>query len=179
MQWRPNRSVLPIELSDSQAEGNHFFSGGLVLGHPPPCPPPQGGRKRFWKRAVEEKARVYFRSFCPFIFLQIEKTFMLRITLPPPLWGRAGWGVSPAGRGYLRPSIGAAGPILEKPARIKPTSPLFPSDFWTTYWPILVDRICPLPPKQRIRQRTYLKFALISTLSSLSPWPTTRLGPDQ
>ena len=37
--------------------------------------------------------------------------------------GRVG-GVSPAGRGYLRPSLGAAGPILEKPGRINPTSPV-------------------------------------------------------
>jgi len=28
--------------------------------YPPPCPPPQGGRKRFWKRAVEKK-----RAFIP------------------------------------------------------------------------------------------------------------------
>jgi len=27
------------------------------------------------------------------MFLWIEKTFMIHITLPPPLWGRAGWGV--------------------------------------------------------------------------------------
>ena len=61
--------------------------------YPPPCPPPQGGRKRFWKHEVQEKAHVYSRSFCPFNFLWIEKNFMIRVTLPPPLWGRAGWGV--------------------------------------------------------------------------------------
>ena len=48
---------------------------------------------------------------------------------PPPLWGRAGWGVRPAGRGYLRPSLGAAGPILEKPGRINPTLPVSPVTF--------------------------------------------------
>jgi hypothetical protein len=25
--------------------------------------------------------------------MPIEKTFMIRFTWPPPLWGRAGWGV--------------------------------------------------------------------------------------
>jgi len=61
--------------------------------YPPPCPPPQGGRKRCRERAVEKKANIYSRSFCPVIFLWIEITFMIRVTLPPPLWGRAGWGV--------------------------------------------------------------------------------------
>ena len=61
--------------------------------YPPPCPPPQGGRKRFWYRGVAENALVYCQSFCPFLFLRIEKTLMIRVALPPSLWERQGGGV--------------------------------------------------------------------------------------
>ena len=52
-------------------------------------------------------------------FCGLKRPFMTRVIFPPPLWGRAGWGVSPAGRGYPKPSFGAANPIPEMPGRIK------------------------------------------------------------
>jgi hypothetical protein len=125
----PNRRAIPIGLSDSLAVANRFSSAILFLGTPHPALPHKGGGKVIRIMEVFFDPQKDERTKRPGINACFSSTARFQNLFLPPCGGGQGGGVSPAGRGYHRPSLGAAGPIIERPGWINPTLPVSPVNF--------------------------------------------------
>ena len=91
-----------------------FFPAAILfLGTPHPALPHKGGGKGFGNARLKKMHAFIPGRFVRSSYCRSKKTVMIRVTLPPPLWGRAGWGVSPAGRGYLGRHLARQSPFLK------------------------------------------------------------------